>query len=192
MNQPANQPASRELNGVDLDGLHSIIETCTAEPAKARAEWRATNEWRGGARSETALQHFKVFGLEDGSRSEPFVIEADEPSVLLGTNRGANPVEHVLAGLLGCLTTTLVYFAAAEGIELLSVRSRAESDIDVRGMLGLDESVRPGFRSIRVRFEVEAGRGRERLEELMETVRRRSVVLDTLVSPVPVSVELAA
>lgn len=182
---------TQELNGVDLPGLTQLIETAAKEPVLAEAQWRATNEWLGGSHNRSAMRGFSALGREDDSRAEPFLAEADEPPVLLGENRGANPVEYVLAGLLGCLTTTLAFFAAAEGIELRAVRSSVEADMNVRGMLGLDGDVRNGFRDVRVRFEIESDAPRERLEALMQTARERSVVLDILTRPTPVSVELA-
>ncbi len=182
----------QELNGVNLQGLAGLIEVAGDQPAMAEAQWRATNEWVGGAHNRSEMQGFSFLGQEDSSREQPFLADADEPPMLLGQNRGANPVEFVLAALLGCLTTTLAFFAAAEGIELRSVRSRVEADMNARGMLGLDPAVRNGFRGVRVSFEIEADAPRERIEALMQTARERSVVLDILTQPTPVTVELAS
>jgi hypothetical protein len=52
---------------------------------------------------------------EDNSR-EPMVFELDEPPVLLGKNKGANPVEYLLGALSGCLTTSLIAHASARGL----------------------------------------------------------------------------
>ena len=49
-------------------------------------------------------------------RSQSFIFEKDEPPVLLGEDHGANPVEYVFAALDGCLTTSLIYHAAAQGV----------------------------------------------------------------------------
>jgi uncharacterized OsmC-like protein len=182
----------QELNGVDLQGLTQLIETAGDQPVLAEAQWRASNEWLGGSHNRSSMQGFSALGREDESRTEPFLADADEPPVLLGQNLGANPVEYVLTALLGCLTTTLVYFGAAEGIELKSVRSRVEADMNIRGMFGLDPEVRNGFRDVRVSLEIEADAPRERIEALVQTARERSVVLDILTQPTPVSVDLAS
>ena len=189
--QAKTQTTQMTLNGVDLEGLQALIRTADEQPALAEAQWRATNEWLDGPLNRTAMQGFFAAGAEDDSRQEAFLASADEPPVLLGENRGPNPVEYVLTALLGCLTTTLAYFAAAEGLELKSIRSRAEADMNVRGMFGLDPEVRNGFRDLRVSFEIESDEPRERIEALMQTARERSVVLDIVANPTPVSVELA-
>src|SRR6266849_4112627 len=76
---------------------------------------------------------------------DTLVLAADEPTVLLGEGAEANPMDYVLTGLAACLTTSLVYHAAARGIQLDEVESRLEGDLDLHGFLGLSESVRNGF-----------------------------------------------
>ena len=81
---------------------------------------------------------------------------ADEPPVLIGGDQGANPVEFVLHALAACLTTTMVYHAAARGIEIGAVSSELEGDIDVRGFMGLAPDVRKGYSAVRVKMSVES------------------------------------
>ncbi|MBV9174949.1 MAG: hypothetical protein JOZ81_33215 [Chloroflexi bacterium] len=52
-------------------------------------------------------------GRGDTSRTQEFIIEGGEPAVLLGTDIGANPAEALLHAVAACLTTSLVYVAAA-------------------------------------------------------------------------------
>ena len=66
------------------------------------------------------------------------VLDADEPPVLLGEDRGPNPVEYALSALSACMTTALVYHAAAKGYELEEVESRWEGDLNLKGFLGID------------------------------------------------------
>ena len=66
-----------------------------------------------------------------------------EPPVLLGANEGANPVEFLLHALAGCVTTTFVIHAAARGIRIESITTEMEGDIDLHGLLGMDDSVFP-------------------------------------------------
>ena len=51
---------------------------------------------------------------------------------------------------------------------------------------------RPGFQDIRVTFDIDADAPRERVEQLIELVRERSVVFDTVSRPVSVSLGLAS
>ncbi|WP_414973561.1 OsmC family protein [Geobacter sulfurreducens] len=118
------------------------------------------------------------------------VFDLDEPPVLLGENRGANPVEYLLVALSGCLTTSLVAHAAARGIALRGVKSRYEGDIDLRGFLGLSEEVPVGYREIRVFFSIDADLTDGQKEELIRMAQKYSPVYNTVAKPVPVAVLL--
>src|SRR5690606_41154715 len=100
-------------NGVNVTALFDTIQAVKADPSIGRFQFRARNEWLGGAHTRSTIQEFYGAGKEDDARTEPFVLDCDEPPVLLGEDNGANPVEHVLNALAGCLTTTMVYHAAA-------------------------------------------------------------------------------
>ena len=81
--------------------------------------------------------------------------------------------------------------ASARGVELHGVRCKVEGDIDLRGILGIDSSVRNGFRDIRVVFEVDGDASAERLASLVEQSKQRSAVFDVLTHGTQVSVEVA-
>jgi hypothetical protein len=70
----------------------------------------------------------------------PFVPDADEPAVLLGSDTGAGAAEYVLAALSACLTATLVYHGSARGLKIEDIQSEYEGDVD-RGFLDLDPKV---------------------------------------------------
>ena len=116
----------------------------------------------------------------------PFTFDMDEPAVLLGEDCGANPVELVLSGLSGCMTTTLAYHSAARGLQLEEVSSEFEGDIDLQGLLDIDPSVRSGYREIRVKFKVKGDVDPETVKELIQ----KSPVYDTLANPVKIIVDV--
>ena len=89
-----------------------------------------------GGNNQTTVNEFFGAGQEF-VRDQSFVLEKDEPLILLGTDKGANPVEYALAALAGCLTTILVCHAAAQGVAIESIESKLEGDTDLRGFLGL-------------------------------------------------------
>src|SRR5690606_14566582 len=103
---------------------------------------------------------------EDTTRTAPFVLDADEPPVLLGQDIGANPVEFILHALVACMTTTLVYHAAARGIKIEAVDSELEGDLDLRGFLNLAKDVRKGYQEIRVKMRVKSQAMQATLQEL--------------------------
>ena len=175
-------------NGVDCDRLFGTIDAIGKNTELGRFEFRARNRWINGGHNRTTIKEFYGAGQEDLSRAEPFVLDADEPDVLLGENHGANPVEYVLTALAGCLTTSLVYHAAARGITLHEVESRLEGALDVRGLLGMSDEVRNGYESIDVTFTVAGDAPDDVLDELCQVAQQRSPVFDIVSHPVAVTV----
>jgi uncharacterized OsmC-like protein len=178
------------MNGVDLNRLFATIDQIKETPGLARFIFRAGNRWIDGGHNRTTIKGFYGAGQEDSSRQAPFVIDNDEPAVLLGQDKGANPTEFLLHALAGCLTTSLVYHAAAQGIEIEEVESQFEGDLDLRGFLGLSDRVRNGYENIRVTFKITADAPEEKLQELCQLAQKRSPVFDIVSNPVPISVRL--
>jgi len=92
----------------------------------------------------------------------------------------------VLHALAACLTTSLVYHAAARGIRIESVESRLEGDLDLQGFLGLSDTIRRGYKEIRVNFTIQSDASAEQLQELTKF----SPVHDIVSNPVPVSISI--
>jgi uncharacterized OsmC-like protein len=177
-------------NGVDSAQMYGTLDAIKAQPELGVFQFRATNQWIDGAHNRTTIQHFYGAGQEDTSREEPFVIDAGEPAILLGTDTGANPAEYLLHALAACLTTSLVYVATARKVHLTEVESTLTGDMDVRGALGLSDDVRNGFRQIRVSFRVKGDAPEEKLREVVERAQQRSAVFDMVTNGVPVTVEV--
>jgi uncharacterized OsmC-like protein len=177
-------------NGVDTAQMFGTLDAIKADPSLGRFQFRVANAWHGGAHNRSTIQRFYGAGQEDTSRERPFTIDAGEPAVLLGHDEGPNPVEALLHALAGCLTTSIVYVAAARGVRLTRVESRLEGDMDVRGALGLSGEVRNGFERIRVTFAVEGDAPEEKLREVVARAQARSAVYDMIAHGVPTSVEL--
>lgn len=184
-----NSQLTKIINGVNVDQLFDTVNAVKDKAEIAKFKFRARNRWVNGGHNRTTVSDFDG-ACQTHDRSEPFVFEEDEPPVLLGEDKGANPVEYALAALAGCLTTSLVYHAAAKGIRIDEVESRLEGSLDLHGFLGLSESVRNGYESIRVTFKIKADAPEETLKELVELAQKRSPVFDIISNPVPVSVEL--
>ncbi len=178
-------------NGVDTEKLFGTLDLIKAQPELARFQFRATNRWIDGAHNRSTIRDFYAAGGEDTSRGEAFVIDAGEPAILLGTDTGANPAEYLLHALAACLTTSIVYVAAARKVELTSVESTLTGDMDVRGALGVDDEPRNGFERIAVSFHVTGNAPAEKLREVVERGKARSAVYDMVTNGVPVAVEVA-
>ena len=179
------------INGVDTNAMGDTIDAVRAEPALAAFTFKLTNRWIGGGLNRSTVDAFEGT-LSEHRRPAPFELLNDEPPVLLGGDGGANPVEQVLHGLAGCLTTSLAYHAAARGIRVDAIRTRLEGDLDLRGFLGLDPAVRNGYRAIRVAFEVDGDLTEAERAGLVALAQARSPVFDIVSRGVPVTCRLVA
>jgi len=175
------------VNGVNVDNLFTTIDAIKTEPKIAKFKFRVQNNWEGAGRNRSVANAFYGAGQEI-SRQKSFVLHADEPMVLLGQDTAPNPVEHLLHALASCLTTSMVYHAAARGIEIEEVESSFEGDLDLHGFLDLDPSVRNGYQGIRVNFKLKADVPDEQLQEIVKLGTGHSPVFDSITRGVPVSV----
>ena len=177
-------------NGVDTEQMYGTLDAIKAKPELGVFQFRASNRWLGGAHNRSTIKDLYGAGQEDDSRAVSFVVDAGEPAVLLGVDTGPNPAEALLHALAACLTTTLVYIAAARKVNLTEVESVLEGNMDVRGCLGVSDDVRNGFSDIRVRFSISGDAPEEKLREVVERAQRRSAVYDMVTNGVPVAVEV--
>jgi uncharacterized OsmC-like protein len=181
------QKLSTIINGVAVDDLFSTVEAIKATPTIAKFNFRIDNQWDNGSQNHSTVGAYYGAG-QNLSRPKPFVLKSDEPGVLLGKDASANPVEYLLHALAACLTTSMVYHAAARGIQLEEVESTLEGDIDLLGFLELDPKVRNGYQGIRVNFKIKANVPDEQLQEIARLGPQHSPVFDSLTNGVPVSV----
>jgi len=177
------------LNGVDVDRLLDTVKAIEADPSLAKFTFRAQNRWVVGADNRTTVGDFRGAGAEQ-ARAKPFLLMCDEPQVLLGRDRAPNPVEFVMHALAGCLTTSLVFHAAARGIRIEEVETAFEGDLDLRGFLGLSKEVRNGYRQLGVTFRVKADAPPETIEELCRLAQARSPVFDIVSNPTPIAIRV--
>lgn len=182
-----NQVTKDNLNGVDVGQLHQTVELIRAQPELATFRFRFDNRWSAGPRSTSTVESFHGAG-QDHRHATPFTLTIDEPPVLLGTDRHPNPGEYLLHALAGCLTSAIVYHAAARGIAIEAIESTIEGDVDLRGFLGLDPNVRSGFEQIRIGFRIKADLPDEQLKELCDLGPRFSPMFDSITKGVPVDV----
>jgi uncharacterized OsmC-like protein len=178
-------------NGVNTETMFATLDLIKERPELAQFQFRASNRWIDGAHNRSTIKSFYAAGGEDASRGEAFELDAGEPAILLGTDTGPNPAEYLLHALAACLTTTIVYVAAARKVELTSVESTLTGDMDVRGALGVDDEPRNGFERIGVSFRVTGNAPAEKLRQVVERATQRSAVYDMVTNGVPVAVEVA-
>ena len=177
-------------NGVDTATLFATLDAVKGSPEIAKFQFRASNRWISGTHNRSTIHGFYGAGQELAHRSVS-TFDADHPEVLVGADHAPTPVEYLLHALAACLTSGLANIAAARGVNLTSVESTVEGDIDLLGILGLSGEVRNGYQQIRVSFKLE-GDEPDKLRGVVEQSRLRSAVYDVLTNGVPVSIEVAA
>ena len=96
--------------------------------------------------------------------------------------------DMLLQALVACAGVTLRSVAVNRGIDVRGGRVSAEGDLDFRGTMAVDRDTPVGFRSIRLRFEVDSPASAEELDTLFALTERYCVVYQTIANGVPVSV----
>ncbi|HEV7689512.1 MAG TPA: OsmC family protein, partial [Hyphomonadaceae bacterium] len=174
------------LNGVNVTALNETVEAIKAKPEIARFNFRVANTWMGGDRNRSTIKDFSGALSEHRLGIQAFIVDNGEPEVLLGDDAAPNPVEWLLHALVGCITTSTAYHAAAKGIRIDAISSHVDGDLDLRGFLGLSDKVRKGYSAIRVKLRVKTQADAETIEGLTAM----SPVLDTVSRSVPVTVSV--
>lgn len=169
------------VNGLDLDALGAMVADVQADKSKAVVGFRATTRWTGQTRSETVIEGYELGGEQIARR---FKIVADEPAELMGQNSAPNPQELLMTALNACMTVGYVANAALHGIDLDSVEIETSGQLDLRGFLGLDEAVPPGYRQLDYTVRISGDGTAEQFEAIHQAVVRTSPNFFNLAQPI--------
>ena len=160
----------------DLATNVAAIAAAVADPQRGKPVFRAEGTGGPGVRSEIRIGGHTLL--------------ADEGPALGGTHAGPNPVEYALAALLSCQVVTYRVWAAKLNVALEGITVDVEGDLDVRGFLGFDDAVRPGFGDVRLRVTLDGPADPQRYRELAAAVDAHCPVLDLFRNRTPVTTEL--
>ena len=159
------------INGINVDDLFALIEGVRRDAAKGKTNWRVTTTWQGQARSRAQVDGFGIGGERVPRR---FSIDIDEPRELGGSNQFANPQEHLLAALNACIMVGYVAQCAVRGITLESLEIETDGNIDLRGFLGIDPAVAPGYETLSYTVRIKGSGTKEEFAEIHEAVMATS------------------
>jgi len=159
------------VNGLDLEALGQVVEGIQADASKAKVSFDVTTRWTGQTGSETTVDGFTMAG-ERIVRSHKIV--ADEPCQLLGADSAPNPQELLMAAANACMTVGYVAGAAVNGITLTRLEIRTKGTLDLRGFLGLDDTVPPGYEVVDYDVTIAGNGTPEQFEEIHQTVMKTS------------------
>jgi uncharacterized OsmC-like protein len=168
---PTKTAEPNVVNGINVDDLRALIDGVRREAAKGKTNWRVTTAWQGQTRSRTQVEGFDIGGERVPRR---FSIDIDEPCELGGTNRFANPQEHLLAALNACMTVGYVAQCAMRGIALERLEIETDGEIDLRGFLGIDPAVPPGYETLSYTVRIKGSGTKEEFAQIHEAVMATS------------------
>jgi uncharacterized OsmC-like protein len=175
------------VNGIDVDALQAVAEEIKANPAKGMVEFRVKSNWKGQTRSEATVESYTLGG-EKIDRT--FKMMVDEPFELLGENTAPNPQEYLMTALNACVMVGYVAGAAIRGIRLESLELVTEGALDLRGFLGIDPTVKPGYDRIRYTVRIKGNGTAEQFREIHETVLKTSPNYFNVTQPVAIDADL--
>ena len=171
MRAVANIETQELVNGINVADVQELIATIKKDPAKGITHWRVASAWQDGTHSRAHIESFHIGGQQVRRR---FALDIDEPAELGGTNAFANPQEYLIAALNACMMVGYVALCAFEGINLEKLEIETDGEIDLRGFLGLDASVAPGYESLDYTVRIKGDATPEQFAKIHQAVMATS------------------
>lgn len=175
---------SDRLNDVNLDGIMAIDKLVRETPALGKCQFKAKSSWQRGTKSQVSISAWTAGGNNMSPAPRRFTIMVDEPPELGGVDGAPNPLEVLLSALAGCVTAGIATNAQMFGVPIDAIDIDLEADVDARGLLGHDKSVRNGATDIRYTVTIQSSAPEDKVRKCKETIDRKSPVRDTLANPV--------
>ncbi len=175
------------INGIDTNAVKQLMKDVSEDPAKGSVRFHVTTSWKGTTKSETRVTSYEIGGKEI---KRNFSIIIDEPEELAGANTAPNPQEVLMAAFNACVLNTYVIASAMKGITLESVEMETEGELDLRGFLGIDTSIKPGYDEIHYTVRIKGNGTREQFEEVHKTVIATSPNYWNMSNPITLHVDL--
>jgi uncharacterized OsmC-like protein len=182
-----HDPKAELVNGIDVARLKNLLADVKHNKALGQTSWDVTTRWEGGTMSETEVTGCTLAGRRI---RRSFRFRSDEPVELAGTNEYPNPQELLLGALNACMTVGYVALASLHGITLESLEIETRGDIDLRGFLGLDPTVKPGYDELQYTVRIKGNGTEAQFREIHEAVMKTSPNRFNISQPVKLNGEL--
>lgn len=178
--------------GSTTDAGSTIAISAEDRAARLSSAGQAWND-RIVASVKNAQLVFSAKGSAQGSVSSVITagkhtFTVDEPAPLAGDDVAPNPVEYALGALISCQIVVYRLYAHNLGLTIENLDVSAEGDLDVRGLFGADDSVRPGLSAVRVTVNITGPDSDEAYQELEKTVDAHCPVFDIFTNQTPIDV----
>jgi uncharacterized OsmC-like protein len=165
-----------------MESIRDAIETASGY-LRENPDAAASTDAAATAVLEEGLR-FRVAG----PRGE---VTSDMAKSVGGGETAPTPAWLLRAALASCDATLVAMEAARDGIELTDLAVTVDSESDFRGILGVDDTVQPGPRAVRVRIQLAAANaGEDQLREIVQRAESRSPVRDALERAVSMTTEV--
>jgi uncharacterized OsmC-like protein len=187
MNDVMTQTKSSVVNGIDVDALKKVVHDVAEDPAKGMVRFQVKSSWQGQTKSRATVESYHLGGAEV---KRHFEIDVDEPLELLGQNTAPNPQEMLMTALNACIMVGYVAGAAMKGIRLEKVEIDTSGGLDLRGFLGIDPSVPPGYETISYTVTMKGDGTEADFREIHETVMKTSPNYFNIARPIRIDSRL--
>jgi uncharacterized OsmC-like protein len=165
---------NEHINGIDVAALQNFAQGIVDDESKRYARFNVKTKWEHQTRSVATVTRYHLSG-NDYPRH--FQIAADEPLELLGTNTAPNPQELLMAALNACLSVGYAAHASVMGITIHSLEIETDGELDLRGFLGLDANINPGYEEVSYVVRIHTDASTEQVKELHRVATDTSVNL---------------
>ena len=178
---------AEQLNDVNLEAIMAVDKLVREQPAIGKCQFKAKSTWQRGTKSQVSVTGWSAGGNNMSPAPRRFTVMVDEPPELGGIDGAPNPVEVLLSALAGCVTAGIATNAQMFGVPIDGIDIELEADLDARGLLGHDKSVRNGVTDIRYTVTIQSAAPEDKIRKCKETIDRKSPVRDTLANPVNIT-----
>lgn len=137
---------------------------------------------QGTAVTRVSIRDGLTCDVEDG----PWKLQVGMTDKYGGENAGPNPGVLGRAALGSCLAMGYVMWAARRGVPIRGLTVEVEADYDVRGELGVDDSISPAYSAVRLVVTVESDSPERDVCEVLREAERYSSYWNLFREGVPV------
>ncbi|MHA1378332.1 MAG: OsmC family protein [Candidatus Helarchaeota archaeon] len=153
--------------------VNALKDTIIKNPKLARLSQKAKIKKIGPFQSEIKIGKNKII--------------LDEDAAIGGANAGPNPSSTLLGAIGGCMIATIEAWSQILDVPYDSVEIRIKGDLDLRGMLGIDEKIKPEYQNIDIKVSVKSGADEAKVKELIETAEQYCPVSNSVKNPVTIN-----
>ncbi len=178
---------AEQINDINVPKIKELDQLVRANPALGKATFKVTSTWKRGTKTVIEVGTITAAGQSLFPPTRSFVLTTDDPDVLGGVDNAPTPMETLVAALAGCITSGIATNAALFGVLLDEIEIAMEADMDLRGVLGHDKTVRNGLSDIRYTVSIKSPAPEDKVRRCKETIDRKSPVRDTIANPVNVT-----